>query len=211
MTPTSDPRTWRIGTANPRRVIAVLHGVGDSAEGLAPVGDYLAAQLPDTAVLMLDGHEAWDGGEPGRQWFSLTGVTEANRVERVAAALPLLWTRLDALVAQEGLTSAELILFGFSQGAMMTLSSAVTGRAFAAGLAFSGRLPAPGKPPVPGSPRLFITHRLQDTIVPAADGDRAARELAVAGYKVTYGTVAGLGHTIVLPQLEAAVKFIKAG
>lgn len=209
MTPTSDPAAWRLGAQKPKRLIAVLHGVGDSAQGLMPVGEYLVQNLADTAAVVLDGHQPWDGGVGmGRQWFSLSGVSFDNLNDRVAEALPLLWARLDKLVADEGLTHAELVLFGFSQGAMMTLSSAATGRSFAAGLAFSGRLAAPIGPPLPGSPRLFITHGLQDGVVPAADGERAARELTAAGYKVTFGTVSGLAHSIALTQLEAAVKFL---
>jgi phospholipase/carboxylesterase len=208
MTPTSDPAAWRLGPPKAKRLIAVLHGVGDSAQGLMPIGEYLVQNLPDTAAVVLDGHQQWDGGPPGRQWFSLSGVSFDNLEGRVAEAMPLLWARLDKLVADEGLTHAELVLFGFSQGAMMTLSSAATGRTFAAGLAFSGRLAAPIDPPRPGSPRLFITHGLQDGVVPAADGERAARQLTAAGYKVTFGTVANLAHSIALPQLEAAAKFL---
>jgi phospholipase/carboxylesterase len=210
MTPTSDPRTWRIGPAKPKRVVAVLHGVGDSAEGLAPIAEYLVENLPDSAALVLDGDEAFDGGGMGRQWFSLGQMTPTHIQAGVADALPRLWRRLDTLLAEEGLTHAELLLFGFSQGAMMTLSSAAMGRSFAVGMAFAGRLGAPISPPHVGSPRLFITHGTADPVVPIADDERSARDLTAAGYKVMWGTVAGLGHSIVLPQLEAAVKFAKS-
>ena len=44
---------------------------------------------------MPDGFHPWDGGGGGRQWFSLAGVTEANRPARVEVAAEELSRWLD--------------------------------------------------------------------------------------------------------------------
>ena len=41
----------------------LLHGVGDSAEGFAPIARALAPQLPDVELLIPDGLAPFDGSE----------------------------------------------------------------------------------------------------------------------------------------------------
>ena len=64
-----------------KRVI-FLHGVGGTGASMQPPADALGLTVP---AHCLDGTEPFDMG-PGRQWFSVKGVTEANRPARVAAA-----------------------------------------------------------------------------------------------------------------------------
>ena len=60
----------------PSLLVLLLRGVGSSARDLAPLGEALAAQLPDAAIVSLQAPEAVG---PGRQWFSVQAVTETDR------------------------------------------------------------------------------------------------------------------------------------
>ena len=71
--------------ATPSQLVLLFHGVGSSARDLVPLGEALAPHLPDAAIVSLQAPEA---AGPGWQWFSVQGVTEADRPARVAAACP---------------------------------------------------------------------------------------------------------------------------
>jgi phospholipase/carboxylesterase len=93
-----------------RPLIVALHGVGSSARDIAAA----VAPLERIADLVaLDRAEPFDGGGRGRQWFSVAGVTEADRPMRVAGALPALVDRLDRLAADRGVAREDLVLLGF--------------------------------------------------------------------------------------------------
>jgi len=72
--------------STPSHLVLLFHGVGSSARDLAPLGETLAPQLPRAAIVSVQAPEA---AGPGWQWFSVQGVTEANRPARVAGAMAL--------------------------------------------------------------------------------------------------------------------------
>ena len=65
--------------------VILLHGVGASGSELAPLGDALRPHLPHTRFATPDAPGRSEHG-PGRQWFSVAGVSKANRPQRVEAA-----------------------------------------------------------------------------------------------------------------------------
>ena len=100
----------------------------------------MRAAFPAAAILIPEGFEPFDGGGAGRQWFSVRGVTEENRPERVAQALPPLEAYVKQAQARFGLLQSDTALAGFSQGAIMALElvqahDGMAGRV----IAFSGR------------------------------------------------------------------------
>lgn len=71
-------------SATPSQLGLLFHGAGSSARDLAPLGEALAPHLPGATIVSLQASEAVG---PGWQWFSVQGVTEADRPARVAAAI----------------------------------------------------------------------------------------------------------------------------
>jgi phospholipase/carboxylesterase len=71
----------------PQKLILLFHGVGASANDMVPAGKQFAAKFPAAMVVSLEGVQPSDFGQ-GRQWFPVAGITEENRPERVAAAMP---------------------------------------------------------------------------------------------------------------------------
>jgi len=69
------------------QLLLLFHGVGSSAENMRPLGEALAALRPQAFVVSVRSPDASDLGQ-GWQWFPVQGMTEANRPERVAAAMP---------------------------------------------------------------------------------------------------------------------------
>jgi len=83
----------RPATLDNAQLLLLFHGVGSSAEDLAPLGRALASQRPDAWIVSVRSPDRSDIGQ-GWQWFSVQGVTEANRPERVAAAMPAFEKRI---------------------------------------------------------------------------------------------------------------------
>lgn len=179
----------------PAWLMVLLHGVGASADDLAGLADYWADDLPSVAFAALAGHEPFDGGGPGRQWFSISGITATNRTTRVEAALPLLRERLTRELERHGLGPDRLILVGFSQGTIMSLGIAAADPAGCAlVIGYSGRLNI--NPEVGITPPITLIHGSADPVIPASESRLAAEALTAAGRVVGVHILPGVPHTI---------------
>ena len=153
----------------PDLLYLLFHGVGATAEHMAPLAQRLAREYPQAAVLCLNGPERFDaviGDAPAYQWFSIRRIDDANRPARVAAALPGFIATVRALQARFGIGWERTALAGFSQGAIMSLE-AVQAEPQLAGrvLAFSGRhLGAPEH--IPADTTVHLFHGRDDAVIP---------------------------------------------
>jgi phospholipase/carboxylesterase len=168
-----------------KRVI-FLHGVGSSGDNMRPVAAALG--LTDQAHCP-DGLLPFDMG-PGRQWFSVRGITEENRPERLVAAMPALVDRLSEFGALE-----DSLLVGFSQGAIMSLHAAAAGVPVAGIIAIAGRLAAP-VPARTDWPPIALLHGDADPVMPVTIARKTQGWLRDAGADASLTVVEGLGHSI---------------
>lgn len=163
-----------------------LHGVGGSGASMQPLAEALSLTVPAHCP---DGPEPFDMG-PGRQWFSVKGVTEANRPERIAAALPAFTRSLEAFGDPR-----DSVLIGFSQGAIMALHAVASGLPVAAVFALSGRLAGPVSARTDWPP-ITLLHGDADTVMPPQIARQTAGWLQDAGAEPVLQVFAGLGHSI---------------
>jgi phospholipase/carboxylesterase len=94
-----------------RRLMVVLHGLGDSTEGYRWLPPTLG--LPWLNYLLVNAPDGYFGGY---SWFDFAG-DPASGIER---SRQLLFELLDDQ-RQNGHPSEETVLFGFSQGSLMTV------------------------------------------------------------------------------------------
>ncbi len=198
----------------PDLLYLMFHGVGATAEHMAPLARRLAHEYPQAAVLCLDAPDPFDaivassvgaGAPAGRQWFSVRGVDEANRPARVAAALPGFVATVRALQQRFGIGWERTALAGFSQGAIMALE-AVQAEPRLAGrvLAFSGRhASAPAH--VPAETTVHLFHGLADAVIPAAAAIDSAQTLLELGGDVTADVLPGIGHELNPRLIDQAI------
>ncbi len=143
-----------------RQLVLLFHGLGASEEDLRPLGERLAAEYPEALVASLRAPHPTSLGI-GYQWFSVEGIDDARRVERVAAEMPLFMAAIRQWQRDTGLGPEATVLVGFSQGAIMVLEAATqAGDDVLAGrvVALAGRyarLPATN----PGGTTLFLDPR----------------------------------------------------
>jgi phospholipase/carboxylesterase len=190
------PIEWLPAEGAPEQLILLLHGVGADGASMAPLAQALRAEFPQAALLAPDAPHPFDAGGPGRQWFSVAGITEANRAERVAAALPPLvaWVRQ----AQDRLRvgPAATAIAGFSQGAILALETALREDGLAGRvLAFGGRFAAPPEA-APRHTTVHLFHGGADPVIPAAHARAALEALAALQGDATLDIAEGTGHAI---------------
>ncbi|MBS0453873.1 MAG: esterase [Proteobacteria bacterium] len=180
----------------PTELVLLFHGVGASAQNLVPLAQFIADAFPDAMVVSVDAPHP-SGLGAGREWFSVLGVTEADRPARVAQAMPMFLDAVARWQHEAGLAADRTTLVGFSQGAIMSLESTQVdaGSPAARVVSLAGRLAAAARR-APAATRFHFIHGSQDGVIPLALGAQAARSLEQLGAHVTLDTVAGLGHQI---------------
>lgn len=199
---------WRPADDGPvEQLMVLLHGVGAQAAGMAPLAQHLRREFPRAIVVAPEGFEAFDGDASGsaRQWFSVMGVTEANRPDRVAAALPRLVEWLQAAQQATGIGPAATALWGFSQGAIMAMALAqahdgAVGRV----VAFAGRY-ARLPDHAPQHTTLHLLHGQNDAVIPVEHARQALGRLAELQGDATLDIAQGVGHEINGALLQQAL------
>lgn len=193
----------------PEQLMLLLHGAGDSAAGMAPLAEALRRAFPQAAVLAPDGFALFDGDSSGavggRQWFSLQGLDDGNRMQRVRQVLPKLAAWVRGAQQATGVGPAATALVGFSQGAICALELAqaedgLAGRV----LAFSGRYAVLPEQALQHT-TLHFFHGAEDDVI-AADHARAAMQrVAELQGDATIDIARGLGHELPAALVDCAI------
>ncbi|EAP77532.1 phospholipase/carboxylesterase family protein [Roseovarius nubinhibens ISM] len=193
-----------------------LHGYGANGADLLGIADVLGEHMPDTLFVAPDAPETIPMMPSGLQWFPIPwidGSSEEEAERGLLAAAQDLDAFLDALMVDEDLLPEQVLLFGFSQGTMMSLHVAPRREDPIAGIvAFSGRLLRPElladeavtRPPV------LLIHGDADDVVPVQSLPEAAEALQGAGWKDVYAHVMkGTAHGIAQDGLQVALAFMR--
>jgi phospholipase/carboxylesterase len=199
---------WLPTDGAPQQLFLLFHGVGANAADLAPLAEQLHQAFPQAAVLAFDGFEPFDGipgGGAGRQWFSILGVSDANRAQRVAAVMPALSDLVRAAQQVTGVDPQATALVGFSQGAICALELAQTHDGLAGRvLAFAGRY-ATLPTLAPRMTTLHFFHGADDEVIPVQHARQAIERLAAIGGDATIDIASGVGHEIDAHLLRSAL------
>ncbi len=190
--PDTAPATPAGGT----ELLLLFHGVGASARDLQPLAEALAELRPKAWVVSLQAPHPSEFGQ-GWQWFSVQGVTEANRPERVAAAMPAFLHRVTGWQTRAGTPPERTTLIGFSQGAIMSLEATQASQTSVAGrvIAVAGRFAqAPRRSPA--GTVVHLLHGDQDMVMPVHLAVTAEQQLRALGAPVSLQRFSGLGHGI---------------
>lgn len=209
-------RHERRGSDAPKSLVILLHGYGANAADLIGLADPLMPHMPDTAFLAPDAPETVAGLPGGFQWFPIPwidGSSEEDSMAGMDRAVDELNVWLAQVMAEEGVTAAQTLLFGFSQGTMMALHVGPRRADALAGIVgFSGRLLKPedlaeeatSKPPV------LLVHGDADEVVPIQSLPEAAQALEGAGFDRVFAHVMkGTAHGIAPDGLQVALAFMR--
>lgn len=190
-----------------RRLMVMLHGLGDSIEGYRWLPE--AMDLPWLNYLLVNAPDDYYGGYA---WFEFGG----NIVPGVRRSRKLLVELLDVLAAK-GFPADQITLGGFSQGCLMAIEVCLRHPQRLAGVVgISGWVSEPEKlvkelSPVALQQRLLVTHGTLDPLVPFAASRAHVNLLKAAGVQVEW-------HEFVKPhtiageeEMDVIRKFVRAG
>jgi len=178
------------------RLFLLFHGVGATPQSMVPLGDVLGKSYPRAAVVSVQAPDLSDFGQ-GFQWFSVQGVTEANRVERIEAAMPIFVETVTSFQKKFGVNAAQTALIGFSQGAIMSLSSTQMVADLLADkiVSLSGRFAVLPKRALNDTAVHFL-HGDQDNVIDYRLSQLAHEALLARGTTTTYDLIPNLAHSI---------------
>ena len=199
-----------------RSAVVFLHGYGANGADLLGLADPLAEHMPDTLFVAPDAPESCAGAPMGFQWFPIPwidGSAEEEAAQGLARAAEDVNAFLDALMVDEDLLPEQVVLFGFSQGSMISLHVAPRREDEVAGIvAFSGRLLEPEllADEVQCRPPVLLVHGDHDDVVPVDNLPAAAQALQDAGWQDVYAHIMkGTAHGIAPDGLSVALAFMK--
>lgn len=182
-------------SAPAKQLLLLFHGVGDNPVSMGQIGSWFAPHFPEAMIISIGGAEPC-GPAPGRQWFSVQGVTEANRQARIDAIMPTFIDTVRYWQRQSGVGPHATALIGFSQGAIMSLEGVKASADLASRvIAFNGRyatLPAAATT----ATTVHLIHGGEDRVIDLAHAVAAQEALTEAGGDVTLDIVDDLGHAI---------------
>lgn len=178
-----------------QQLILLFHGVGSDPQALRPLGQRLADDFPNALVVSTAAANPSSLGR-GFEWFSVIGITDTNRADRVAAAMPAFEACVADWQTRSGVASAATALIGFSQGAIMSLEAAkrnppCAGRVVAIGGRFA-TLPAEALMDV----TVHFLHGKDDAVIPYSNTVLAAHHLRDLGSDVTADVLPFIGHEV---------------
>jgi phospholipase/carboxylesterase len=179
-----------------KQLFLLLHGVGASPRDMMPLGEQLAQHYPEAFIVSVAAAFPSDLGPNGYQWFSVQGITEDNRITRVANAMP----RFESVIAQwqmaSGVEPDGTALIGFSQGAIMALESVRVGSSRVGRVAaIAGRF-ATLPHAVPEHTTLHLLHGKQDQVIPYRHTVEAAHHLVALGADITADVIPFARHEV---------------
>lgn len=164
------------------RLVVVLHGLGDSMEGYRWMPD--ALNIPWINYLLVNAPDEYYGGY---SWYDIFGKADPG----VRRSRQLLFELLDSLPTM-GFRPGETVVFGFSQGCLMTIEIGARYPHLLAGLVgISGYVHDPDNllrelSPVARQQRFLITHGLYDPLIPIAQTRQQIRWLQAAGLNIEW-------------------------
>ncbi len=190
----------------------VLHGLGDSVAGYTWVPQLL--RLPWLNYLLVNAPDPYYGGY---SWYDILTTGPVNSDWKfsqpsVQRSAKLLNGLLDAQRAA-GFASHETILFGFSQGCLMTLETGLRYPHRLAGLiGVSGYVLNPSvllreSSGVAKEQRVLLTHGRPDPLIPFAEVKKQMEQLRAGGIQIEWHEIDKV-HTIVEEEILLMRNFI---
>ena len=196
-----------------KSAVIILHGLGDSADGIMGVGQAIRGALPDTMFLAPNAPFPCDFAPFGYQWFSMQDMSPSAILKGVVQAAAPLNAYIDHVLETHGLPPDKVALLGFSQGTMMSLYVAPRRAPSLAGiLGYSGALiggetlPQECKSQLP----VMLVHGTHDDVVPFQAMEMAVMGLQRAQIKASSLVCPGLTHSIDEQGLSQGVQFLRS-
>lgn len=193
----------------PKQLVIFLHGYGADGHDLLGLADVMRQALPDAVFVSPNAPFKCEMSPVGYQWFSLSSWGESNVLSGLVKARPHLDAYIDEKLAEYQLKERDVIYFGFSQGCMMSLYTALRRpNACKAVLGFSGLYAQEPNFKPHSNPPIHLAHGDSDTVVPFSHLHDAKQALLAHNLTVKTHASKGTAHGIAPDGLQSAMQFL---
>jgi phospholipase/carboxylesterase len=210
-----------INPSNPvRKCIIWLHGLGADGHDFVPIVPEL--HLPETlgGIRFIFPHApirpiTINNGNEMRAWYDIASLTSNGIMDEIGIAKSVI--TIEKLIEKEesrGMASTDIILAGFSQGAVIAFATGLRHAKPLAGIiALSGYLPlaelaSPKANAANQSIPIFIGHGTNDPIVPYSLGKVAYVTLKRAEFPVSWHSYS-MGHSVCAEEIRDISQWIQ--
>ncbi len=201
----------------PKYLVIFLHGYGANGSNLIELAKDFEDILPESYFISPNAVEPWEGGFIDcYQWFSLASWGLERDVLKISSKIrnsnQILKNFIDLQLQRFDLKPENLILVGFSQGAMMAMYQGfVAQKEFAGIIAFSGKLILPESVGEESSskPEICLIHGKNDSVVGFENFLEAQKTLQEKSVNFESHAIENLDHSIDIKALRAAKDFLR--
>lgn len=206
-------------THQAEKCVIWLHGLGADGSDFAPIVPelnlpasmnirFIFPHAPIMPVTINNGHEM-------RAWFDIKASDLTSRAD--VDGMQRSVEQINALIEHEitrGIAPANIILAGFSQGAVIALMTGILSSKRLAGIiALSGLFPHADSviqqaPAANHDLPIFIAHGTEDTVLPLSLGRDAYAALVKAAYPADWHSYA-MGHSVCLEEINDISQWIQ--
>lgn len=187
------------------RVVIVLHGLGDSLNGYFFLPE--ALRVPEFSYLLVNAPDPYYGGY---SWYDFMGDKEPG----ILRSRKLLQDLLRELQDQ-GVSPADTFLFGFSQGCLMVMDTALRHENILGGaVGVSGYIAFPEQYPAMFSPaarsqKILVTHGRRDPVIPFEPARKQFLELRKLGVNLEF-LAYDKDHTMLAEELADVAAWLRS-
>ena len=201
---------------NANRLVVFLHGYGADGKDLIDLANPFGMALPNASFISPDAPHPCAMSPRGRQWFPIEEIPK-GAIKASEGLLDLVKNEAKKL----NLTFKDVILIGFSQGAMMSMQCLlINHEQLGAIIGYSGALREEnveaandqilnGKHKFSDTPILLV-HGEQDEVVPFQSLERSKILLNKIGFNVQTLSRKNLGHGIDPDGISKGMEFLKS-
>lgn len=202
-------RSPQVKTAKPPLII-LLHGIGSNEDDLFALAEHLPASF-----LVISARAPYTMGANSFGWFKVDFSTgkPVYDSEQEKQSRGLILQFIDQLKRKHNFDTSNVFLLGFSQGAIMSYTVALTHPEKIKGIAvMSGRLPEQIKPIMPQQSKfkhlkVFMSHGTEDEVLQINYAREALTFLKTKQVPVTYKEYHA-GHTITKEMLSDVINWL---
>jgi len=196
-------------------LVIFLHGYGADGKDLIDLANPFAMAMPNASFISPDAPNPCAMSPSGREWFPIDQIP-TGAIKASESLLDL----IEVEAQNVGLSFKEVILIGFSQGAMMSMQCLLINKyQFGAIIGFSGALRIEnieaannqiikGKHVFAATPVLLV-HGEQDEVVPFESLMNSKNLLNQVGFEVKTLSRPNLGHGIDPEGISAGMELLK--
>ena len=200
---------------NANKLVVFLHGYGADGKDLIDLAKPFGMALPNASFISPDAPHTCAMSPQGRQWFPIEEIPKGA----IKASLGLLGL-IDYEAKKLNLTFKDVILIGFSQGAMMSMQCLlINNEQLGAIIGYSGALKEEnidaandlilnGKHKYSDTPVLLV-HGEQDEVVPFQSLEKSKYLLNKIGFNVQTLSRQNLAHGIDPEGISKGMEFLK--